>query len=218
MLGSHPCPTPFLALCTDPPLQGLRQDSAHHVASSDLPSGPARLRVAPRAHGDAAGGHAPGSRPVPRFSTPRPPRARVRRFERATGHTWAGSALQADGRVQPVRAAASCDHRAVRRARGPNVGPVRRRWWSVTSTLLGGTGGGRDLRSRAPCTPLVVYSISGSLRAGKGEEFPPCRSPRLLASHHQIAIQYSASGSKQMMSTIESPIPGLPCHVPEKET
>ncbi len=77
--------------------------STLYMAFSCRPAGPARIRVAPPAHGAAAGGRAPGSRPAPLSAAPGPGRARTVLYDRqlGPGRSRIVSALRTGSRAQP---------------------------------------------------------------------------------------------------------------------
>jgi hypothetical protein len=94
------------------------------MAFSGRPRGPARIRVAPQAHGAAAGGRAPGSRPAPLRSAPGPgpgPGRASTIGDSAGGRYGPGPSPLYEPAAGPSRArsALSRDPRLARRARGP---------------------------------------------------------------------------------------------------
>ncbi len=90
------------------------------------PAGPARIRVSPRAHGAAAGGRAPGSRPAPLRSAPPGPGPGSGRAPRTVSLSLVapGPRQLYEPAAGPSRArpALSRGLRFARRSRGP-VGP-----------------------------------------------------------------------------------------------
>ena len=92
------------------------------MAFSGRPRGPARIRVAPPAHGAAAGGRAPGSRPAPLRFAPGPGPGPGRALRSAARPVAApGPSPLYDSAAGPSRArsATSRDLRIARRSRGP---------------------------------------------------------------------------------------------------
>jgi hypothetical protein len=98
-----PAPPVGLSALTPPP---PKAGSLQYMAFSGRPCRPARIRVAPPAHGAVAGGRAPGSRPAPVHSAPGPGRARAGLYEWRHG-PWLlpdqdrSTSLRAGCRAQP---------------------------------------------------------------------------------------------------------------------
>ena len=144
------------------------------LAFSDRPRGPARIRVAPPAHGAAAGGRAPGSQPAPLRFAPGPGPGPGRALRSATRLVAApGPSPLYEPAAGPSRArtAPSRDPSFARRARPPG-GPLRRRrrtGSTIASSARPLPDRGRSTsRQPGPSGPGLRCHVTHALRGARG--------------------------------------------------
>jgi hypothetical protein len=168
-----PAPPVGPSALTPPPEAG----SALYRAFSGRPRGPARIRVAPPAHGAAAGGRAPGSRPAPLRSAPGPgpgPGWALRSAARPVAAPGPTPLYDPAAGPSRARSATSRDPRIARRARGPpGVRCDAAGVWALRSSARPvPSWTAADLRagSRAPAGPGLRCHVTHACaaRAGPG--------------------------------------------------
>jgi hypothetical protein len=173
------------------------------LAFSGRPRGPARIRVAPPAHGAAAGGRAPGPRPAPLRSAAGPgPGSTI--GGSARGRSRTESALRSGCRAQPgpVCNVTRPTHCAAR-ARPPG-GPLRRRR-RMGSTIVSSAGplsdrGRSTSRQPGPGWARTALSRDSRLRGARG----PRRARCVAAGGRGSRDGRRARGGRRLRSSSES--------------
>jgi hypothetical protein len=146
-------------------------------AFSDRPRGPARIRVAPPAHGAAAGGRAPGSRPAPLRSAPGPgpgPGWAIRSAARPVAAPGPSPLYDPAAGPSRARSATSRDLRIARRSRGPRgVRCDAAGVWALRSAARPGrprTVASLRAGSRAPPGPGLRCHVTTLARRARAPE------------------------------------------------